>query len=44
MEDGSKNQPVELKTKHFDSVISKNGNYLLEDNLYGINRKLYKRP
>lgn len=43
MEDISKNHPVDAKGKNFDSVQSKNGNYLIEDNFYGINKKLYKK-
>lgn len=31
-------------TKQYDSVQSKNGNFLVEEGFYGVNKRLYKKP
>ena len=42
MEDNSKTQIV--NNKQYDSIQSKNGNYVYDDNFYGVNKRLYKKP
>ena len=42
MEDNSKTQIV--NNKQYDSIQSKNGNYVYDDKFSGVNKRLYKKP
>jgi hypothetical protein len=42
MEDNPKVQSG--NNKQYDSIQSKNGNYICDDGFYGINKRLYKKP
>lgn len=42
MEDNPKTQSG--NSKQYDSIQSKNGNYVSDDGFYGVNKRLYKKP